>query len=72
MTDLTRKEAFLLDWLLGASSSAYGECAGADLDRLLDLGLAITTGRNGHDRVRLTAEGDREATERARRTERRP
>lgn len=39
MTDLTKSEGFLLDWLGKEDSSAYGECHGADLDRLRALGL---------------------------------
>lgn len=38
--DLTKYQKFLLTWLSKEGSSAYGECRGADLDRLIELGLA--------------------------------
>jgi hypothetical protein len=66
MMDLTRKEAFLLDWLRTETSSPYDDVRGPELATLLDLGLAVTTGYAPHDRVRLTHQGDCEAGERAR------
>lgn len=37
---LTSQEQFLLEWLGKEDVSQYGECHGAALDRLIDLGLA--------------------------------
>jgi hypothetical protein len=61
MTELTSDEHFLLDWLAKEDHSAYGECRGRALDRLLDAGLARTVHVDDHDinynRVALTAMG---------------
>jgi hypothetical protein len=38
--DLSKTERFLLAWLSKEESSAYGECNGKDLDRLVALGYA--------------------------------
>ncbi len=37
---LSTAEAFLLKWLSKEDSSSYGECKGADMDRLVQLGIA--------------------------------
>lgn len=37
---LTRSEHHLLDWLSKEDASAYGECKGSALDRLIDAGFA--------------------------------
>lgn len=40
MSELTKDQWFLLEWLSKEESSAYGECYGHSLDGLVQLGLA--------------------------------
>ena len=59
---LSKDEAFVLDWLSKEDTSAYGECCGKALDRLVDLNLAwvapVPDGIDrGFARVSLTVRG---------------
>lgn len=63
---LSKGELFLLDWLSKEDSSAYGECRGADLDRLISLDLAwkapVPDGvDDNYARVSLTVRGQKVA-----------
>ena len=68
MADLTKSQAFVLEWLSKEDSSALGECDGAELRALIDLGLAeigpAVPEAEGYRRVWLTAAGWSEAVER--------
>jgi hypothetical protein len=65
MRTYTSQEHHLLEWLMGEDDSAYGECKGGDLDRLIELGLVGIKSKDprgkDYDRVGLTAEGFDEA-----------
>jgi hypothetical protein len=61
----TNSEHHILEWLSKEDHSAYGECKGRDLDKLMELGLARICIRDQRgrdfDRVQLTERGYEEA-----------
>lgn len=68
MSDLTKRQEFILQWLSEAETSALGECKGSDLDRLVELGLAwIAPVPDGMDRdyarVSVTVRGHEKLAE---------
>lgn len=58
MTDLTKDQRDLLDWLSKEDTSQYGECHGAALDRLVELGLAQVHGAETERNNTFIAKGD--------------
>lgn len=62
LTDLTREQRFLLEWLAKEDSSALGECEGSALNTLIERGYAtIGPMPDGHPRqyarVKVTETG---------------
>jgi hypothetical protein len=57
MTDLTRDQRTLLQWLSKEDFSQYGECHGPSLDRLIELGLAQVHGEETETNNSFIAKG---------------
>lgn len=56
-----KQDRELLLWLAKEDASAFGECHGPSLDRLVIRGWASISGTTGHASVSLTETGLREA-----------